>query len=510
MKEKQFEKIMNRVVIHTLVKRGNRALRKLDENSKSAAKQNEDLLLRIIRDNQDTEYGRKYHFNEIKTVEDFKGRVPFSEYDHYASYIERMIKNDEKNLITVYPIVHYALSSGSVGVPKHIPVSEEALEHYNFNAVARTFASCNNYYRKHYGKNFPSGKGLNTMEIGVQKTENGITKGAISGAAANKAKKFFPYLLTSPNEVLFPQEQMDIKYLKIRYALAERNLVFMTSAFMTGLVDLMNYMVNNWELLTDDIETGKISPEIRMSDELREKLEKDLQPNPERAAELREIFTEGFEMPIIPRIWKNMSWIAAIGTGGFLAYTEKMRKFAGPDIPIDFMVYAASESLMAVAGEAERMEYVLLPDSAFYEFIPVDSEDENTTYTLGELEVGKEYEVVLTNLSGFYRYKIKDVIRVTGYYGQLPMICFVYRKNQMLSIAGEKTNEESVQWAVRKTGKEIGYEFIDYCVYADTDTDPGHYKVLLEPDRMIRRGGPSPDTGCIRPESWRGESLLWK
>ena len=54
-------------------------------------------------------------------MEEFKERVPFSTYDDYAPYIERMINNDEKNLITVYPIEHYAVSSGSVGVPKRIP-----------------------------------------------------------------------------------------------------------------------------------------------------------------------------------------------------------------------------------------------------------------------------------------------------------------------------------------------------------------------------------------------------
>lgn len=483
---KTLDRFMNRAVISTLIRRGNRALKKLDENSREAARVNRELLFRILRDNQDTEYGKKYHFDEIRTIEDFKEKVPFSEYDHYAPYIERMIKKNEQDLITVYPVVHYAVSSGSIGVPKHIPVSKQALEHYNFNAIPGVFAACNNYWRKHFGKNFPVGRGLNTIEVALQKTENGVTQGAISGAAVDRARSLLPYFLTSPNEVIFPEGQMDMKYLKTRYALADRDMVFMDSAFMTGLVDLMNYIVHNWELLTDDIASGRISPEISLPDTVRENLEKRLKPDPKRAEELRREFEKGFDTPIIPRIWKKMSWIAAIGTGGFTTYTEKMRSFAGDSIPIEFMAYAASESLMAICRYAEKMEYVLLPDSAFYEFIPMDQEDgEERTLTLEELEVGKEYEVVLTNLSGFYRYRLKDVIRVTGYHGQSPKICFVYRKNQMLSIAGEKTNDQSVQWAVQQTGRAVGYDFVDYCVYADTDTDPGHYEVLLEPTRMV-------------------------
>ena len=142
-----FERIMNKLILAKMAKGGQISLCVIKENSKKPKTVNHDLLFRLLKDNANTEYGKKYGFGEITTLEEFKARVPFSTYDDYAPYIERMIDNDEKDLITAYPIVHYAVSSGSVGVPKRIPVSRETLDHYNLNSSNRYFAHADEAYR---------------------------------------------------------------------------------------------------------------------------------------------------------------------------------------------------------------------------------------------------------------------------------------------------------------------------------------------------------------------------
>lgn len=478
------DKILNKFILNTMKKRGRQAINELDANCEDAIKKSEELLLKLIDDNKDTEYGRKYNFKDIHSIEDYKKNVPFSVYDDYAPYIERMIKNDENNLISVYPAVHYAVSSGSVGVPKSIPVSEATIECYKKYSCNLVFGLMDEYYRNKFGKSYANGKGLNTLEVREMRTDNGIIKGPISSTTSRANKKFLPYVFSSPMEIVFTNEVMDLKYLQLRFGLEERNLSFMLGAFMTSLVDLMTYMNANWKSLCDEIEKGILNKDAHIPENVRKELETYLKPNPKRADELRKEFEKGFDTPIIPRIWKNMSWIFAIGTGGFASYTEKMRKYSG-DIPIDFSVYGASEALMAVARNVEEGEFVLIPDSGFYEFVPMDSEDENVTYTIDELEVGKDYEIIVTNLSGFYRYRIKDVIRVTGFHKQSPKIKFVYRKNQMISIAGEKTNDEAVSWAVSEFAKETGCKISDYSIEADTDCEPGRYVVYLEPDHIM-------------------------
>lgn len=478
------DKILNKFILNTMKKRGRQAINELDANCEDAIKKSEELLLKLIDDNKDTEYGRKYNFKDIHSIEDYKRNVPFSVYDDYAPYIERMIKNDENNLISVYPAVHYAVSSGSVGVPKSIPVSEATIECYKKYSCNLVFGLMDEYYRNKFGKSYANGKGLNTLEVREMRTDNGIIKGPISSTTSRANKKFLPYVFSSPMEIVFTNEVMDLKYLQLRFGLEERNMSFMIGAFMTSLVDLMTYMNANWKSLCDEIEKGILNKDAHIPENVRKELEAYLKPNPKRADELRKEFEKGFDTPIIPRIWKNMSWIFAIGTGGFASYTEKMRKYSG-NIPIDFSVYGASEALMAVARNVEEGEFVLIPDSGFYEFVPMDSDDEDVTYTIDELEVGKDYEIIVTNLSGFYRYRIKDVIRVTGFHKQSPKIKFVYRKNQMISIAGEKTNDEAVSWAVSEFAKETGCKISDYSIEADTDCEPGRYVVYLEPDHIM-------------------------
>lgn len=475
-------KITLEQVIDLMVAQGNSVLAELDGFCKTASQTSRDLLMRIVRDNAKTEYGKKYSFADIRSVEDYKAKVPFSSYDDYAGAIERMTTG-ETNLITVYPIRHYAVTSGSVDNPKNIPVSQETLDIYEKYAAQIAIASGYNYIEQTQNRKMNEGKRLLIAVAKEDHVEDGVSRGAISSTVYNKMKDVLPIISCVPNQLIFPTGNMNLKYLRAFYGLKERNINTMQSPFMTALVDLMHFIETNWEMLALDIEAGVIDPSITMPDEVRAELEASLAPDPERANELRAEFEKGFDTPIIPRLWPRMEYIVSIGAGGFAVYTEKMRRYSG-DIPMYFSVYAASESLMAVATKMESTEYTLLPQSGFYEFIPADSDD-TRTYNLDELEIGKNYEIVLTTLSGFYRYRIGDVVRVVGYQDESPKICFQYRKNQMVNIAGEKTNEASVAWTVEQFEKETGESIFDYSVYADTDTLPGRYMLFMEPSRHL-------------------------
>ena len=103
-----------------------------------------------------------------------------------------------------------------------------------------------------------------------------------------------------------------------------------------------------------------------------------IKAHPERAQALRAIFDEGFDTPIMPRIWPGLRWVSAIGTAGFAMYTEKFKQYAGDDIAIDYFVYAASEGMFAAAVEMNDPRFVPLMDSCFFEFLPVDAAEDDT------------------------------------------------------------------------------------------------------------------------------------
>lgn len=471
-------------IIRVLTVKGNRSVKTLMHNCAHANTVSHDFLKKLIEDNKDTEYGKKYHFDQIHSIDDFKRLVPLSNYDTYAPYIERMV-NGERNLLTSYPIVQYAETSGSVGVPKKIPVSNLAMVKYVNNTITRVTSLANKYHVKLHNKKLPIGRGFNQLETVDRKLPDGTPLGNISGSAAKAYKPLFPFYLTSPIPVLFPNGYIPLMYLKARYILADRDTSFMFSVFMTNLVDMMVYIERNWQMLVDDIRTGSFNNSIEMDEETKKALLKVTKPDPKRADELERIFKEGFDTPIIPRLWRKMSFICTIGTGGFAAYTRTMRSYSG-DVPIDFSIYGASEALMAACIEIEKPEFALLNDSCFFEFIPADAPDSTTeTLNIDQLEVGKEYELILTNLSGFYRYRIKDVIKVLGFEGENPLITFSYRKSQLLNLAGDKITESMMDDAIQRTGEELGVNIVDYCVYPNRDVSPSHYEFLIEPDKEI-------------------------
>ena len=467
-----------------LVRRGRKAVRSIDAGSREAIILQYRLLDEILKENKDTEYGKKYGFARIHGVQEFKEKVPLTEYDDYEPLVRRMMEG-EQNVLSAHPPKYYAMTTGSIGVPKIVPVSQAEMEKYRLCTVEMAFGVADEYYRNTTGKAVPGGRGLNAVEIKAVPTSSGVKKGAISSTMISAMKDSVPYLLATPWEVVSPGREMDMKYLKARFALADRDLVFMDSVFMTGLVDLMDYIRDHYEMLCRDIYHGRINEKIEIPEDIRQKLERYLVPDQNRAKELYREFREGFDIPIIPRIWPKMSWIGGIGTGGFYPYARRMRKYSGRSIPFNNLCYAASEGLIGVARHMGDESYVLIPDGGFYEFLPVDCEDETKTLNIDELEIGEDYRVIITNLSGFYRYRLHDVVRITSYYNETPMIRFVYRENQLISIAGEKTNEEDLRWSIEQFYLETKIHVSDYSIWADRTSSPGHYVLLIEPAAVV-------------------------
>ena len=102
-----------------------------------------------------------------------------------------------------------------------------------------------------------------------------------------------------------------------------------------------------------------------------------IKPEPERAKELREIFEQGFDEPFVPKVWPNMCYIMGVGTGGFKTYAEKIRvKYTGDSVRQLRMGLTASEGLFSVPYDLDRDDAVLVPDSVFYEFLPLDAGDD--------------------------------------------------------------------------------------------------------------------------------------
>jgi len=463
------------------IQNGQKVHESLDIMTNDPMKYNTEFLMKILEDNKDTEYGQKYDFENIKTIEEYQKKVPITDYDSYADYIYRMTEKGEKNLITTYEVNHYAKSSGTMGNPKRIPttqLTQDLNSKYNFGHLF-------NLYAQKVGLDWLKYPFLNLIEISISTLKSGDTYGSISGKTIGAFGDLLPQLVTSPVEALMPSVETDTRYVHARFALAEKNIPFTVTSFVSLFLESLRYIKGNWELLVNDLENGTIDESIRMPNEVRESLLSKIEPMPERAQELKRIFEEGFDEPIVPKIWPKMSMLVGIGTGGFSNYLNKIKDFTGPDFNFALVGLSASEGIFSIPIELNNPDAILIPDGMFYEFLPIDAEgDYSQVITMDKMEVGKEYEVITTNVSGFYRYRMKDVVKCIGRYNETPMIEFLYRLDQCLSLTGEKVNEENLRNAAYQTEKDLGFDLIDFSVYADSDASPMKYVFLIEVDGL--------------------------
>ena len=486
------KKIIRKIVIKTAKKRGRTALRKFDDSTIHASSNNKELLKKLLNDNKETEYGKKYNFASIRNISDYQQQVPLTTYDDYETYIDRMTEHGERNLLTAYPVVFYASTSGTSGSPKKIPVTDKGLSVFQNHSATIQFAVFSEFYKNTKWKDFHNGAVFLLLSLSHEPLKDGVEFGSISSAALDEEKlKAMSYFITTPKEVLSHTQNTDLKYLHSRYALAEREISMMAGAYIPALVDIMNYIKENQKDLVSDIRNGIIGKGIRMPDELRKTLEEDLKPDPKRADELETIFSEGFNEKIMQKIWPKLQGISAIWAGNFSMYARKLQQFSGRSIPYYTNTYVSSEGVFGIARHPFDQFYAMIPESCFYEFIPMDgkagSDEENNPQTLliDEVEEGKEYELVITNQSGFYRYRMGDVIRVVGFYNESPLVVFKYRKKNIVSIAGEKFTEDHLLSAIREFERRTDISIIDYCMYPDREAEPGRYVIIIEPNEKV-------------------------
>lgn len=443
-------------------------------------KYNEACLFQLLADNKDTEYGKKYDFANIHSIEEYQRKVPVSQYDDYVDYILRMTEKNEKNLITAYEVNHYCKSSGTMGNPKRIPMSEKAVEVYH---------RYNSHYTKgllgeKLGMDWIDGKCMSIVEAeeDLPVLKCGATFGALSAKIVMGFRPYLSMAYTSPDEATFPRPDTNTRYLHARFGLMDKDITSFGASFYSFFLEVLRYIEQNKDMLVEDIAKGTIHSSIKMAEDVRAGLLAQIKPMPERAAELKRIFDEGFEEPFVPKVWPKARFLQGVGTGGFKTYADKIKERYTSDVIKQCKVgLNASEGLFTVPYEMDCEDTVFVPDSVFFEFLPLEAgNDFSQIVTLDGLEEGKEYEVIITNLSGFYRYRMRDAIRVTGKYKNTPVMQFLYRIDQTVSIMGEKTTEVALRNAANQTARELGFELIDFSLYPDQEASPVRYTYFME------------------------------
>lgn len=447
-----------------------RADPELAANCREASKINLENLERILRDNRDTEFGKKYRFSEITGADGYRSRLPLADYGDFREAVLSMYTEGASGKLTAYPVATFCCSSGTGGEVKRIPLTFEALARYSDIIERRQNALLGGQ------------AGGRRMFTGTFRTD--LSGGYEKNMLCSEAHYRYLYehgLLNAQEcvggeQLLFCREAGDLLYAKAWLGLLSEDIVMLESIFLYEILHYFDYLEKNWQELLASIQNRQIPEGIRLPLKIRELLLACPCP-PGRLRLLERELAKGFD-GIAQRLWPRLQLLSGISSRSFFAENQALDRYAG-GIPKYFLGYCASECYMGKPVADDDFRYVLLPESGFYEFLPYPSGRETEKTLLPEeLEPGNYYEIVVTNFSGLYRYRMGDILYVTGFEGESPVFEFWSRENRMLNIAGEKVCEGQLEAAIRGLGG-AGIRAREFCVWASIEKIPGNYFALL-------------------------------
>lgn len=370
--------------------------------------QNE-LLFSLLKFAKDTEVGQQYDFNSIKTYKDFNERIPIVNYEDIQAQIERS-RSGEQNIFWPRPIRWFAKSSGTTNAKsKFIPVSNESLEDCHYAASKDLLCM---YLNNNENSQLFTGKSLRLGGSKELYKERGTVFGDLSAILIDNMP-FWAEFSSTPSSKVSLMSEWESKMQAIVNETINENV---TS--LAGVPSWMLVLLNN---VLDT--TGK--------DNLFD-------------------------------IWPNLE-VYFHGGVSFNPYIEQYRAILPKKQFKYYEIYNASEGFFAIQDQNYSGDLLLMLDyGIFYEFIPMDTygTSQQKVIPLSEVELNKNYALIITTNAGLWRYKIGDTIRFVSLNPH--RIKVSGRTKHHINAFGEELIIENAEDALKKVCKRTSAEIVDY------------------------------------------------
>jgi hypothetical protein len=370
--------------------------------------QNE-LLMTLLTISKDTEIGKIYDFKSIRNYREFSQRVPVSTYEDYQNLIERSRKG-EHNIFWSKPIKWFAKSSGTTGAKsKFIPVSSNSLEDCHYAASKDLLCM---YLNNNEGSTLFNGKNLRLGGSKELYEENGTIFGDLSAILIHNMPFWAEFSSTPSNKVSL---MSDWEY-KMQAIVNETMNENVTS--LAGVPSWMLVLLNN-VLETSGNKT-------------------------------------------ILDAWPNLE-VYFHGGVSFLPYVDQFKSIIPSKSVKYYEIYNASEGFFAIQDRNDSDELLLMLDyGIFYEFIPMNVYGRATekVIPLSEVEVGKNYAIIVTTNAGLWRYKIGDTVTFTS--TSPYRIKVTGRTKHFINVFGEELIIENTDKAIKIATQKTQTEIVDY------------------------------------------------
>ncbi len=392
-----------------------------------------DLLMRYLRDNADTAFGRKFGFGNIHSVGEYQRRVPLSDYERYAPLIDRVVMGDSA-VLTAESVDRLVPTSGSTHARKLIPYTA-ALRREFSRAISAWIVDL---YRQHPSLAFgPAYWSISPIGSFVADRQNAVPIGFDDDTEyfGRAARRLVQSTLAVPSAVRFINDMESFRYVTLAFLLRARDLRLISVWHPSFLALLLASLGGYWESLIRDIRDGTLSPPADLPTSMPKSFKAGMQPDPRRAGELSRVQPSDFA-----NIWRHLGLISCWGDGHSSEYLGELRR-AFPHAAIQFKGLVATEGIVTLPfGDS----HPLAVRSHFFEFVS----DDGRAHLAHEIETGGEYSVVLTTGGGLYRYQLHDRVRVVGRCWRTPSLAFLGKEGGVCDRFGEKLSPRFVACAL--------------------------------------------------------------
>lgn len=386
------------------------------------------VLEDILRSAEKSEFGMKMGFSEINSVEDFKRKVPISNYKDYQTYVES-IKRGDSDVLFNGKATRFIATSGSTGVPKLIPESG------NGEIIKAVISQIRGILLLMLA---PEVMGTDKKILAItnpseyDKTEGFVPIGSASGQAAKDMPEELQKKMVLPMALITAKDLSNeaTDYLTLLFSLKEKHLAGVVCSNIAHFNILLNKMNTFKAELIKDIKEGQISTKFLIPDGLRESLGRKLKPDPQRARELEDILNE--EESLEPgSVWPSLTVVSCWMSASAERIVNDIRKRLPESTKFLEWGYGASEGKFNIPTKANDPAGFLGLFGYFFEFLTPGGKE---TLQAHELDQGEYYELVVTSYSGLYRYNMKDIVQVEETEDHSPRIVFISKSSERLKL----------------------------------------------------------------------------
>lgn len=390
-----------------------------------------ELLQNLLLSARHTEFGQRYDFRSIINYDQFKSRVPIHSYEQFYPYIERLMRG-EQNILWPSEIRWFSKSSGTTNArSKFIPVSPEALENCHFKGGKDLLSI--------YINNYPETKIFDGKGLGV--------------GGSHQVNELDPTAASFYGDVS---------------AVIMQNLPVWAEFIRTP--SLQTALMNSWE---EKIE--------RMAQEVSQVNVTQIAGVPTWTILLIQRIVELQGKKNILEVWPSLE-VFFHGAVAFGPYRSLFKSLIPSDSMNYWETYNASEGFFGIQDQKNSEELLLMLDyGIYYEFIPVEELDKENPIALSleQVQLGKNYAMVISTNSGLWRYNIGDTIKFTS---KNPYrIKISGRTKHFINAFGEELIVENAEQAIAKACESTGAVIDNFTaapVYLQEGKKGGHEWII--------------------------------